>query len=228
MTVAIAIFISCYVALSIARRRRSYIAWAAILIALASGALHVEEIIPSINWNVLGIFAGTLFVAELFVLSKVPEAIATALVNRSSSVGMAFFWVIVFASVLSAFIENVAVTLIVAPIALELARKTSVSPVNAILAVAIASNLQGTATLVGDPPSMILGAAMKMNFLDFILYYMRDGSGELKPGIFWFVELGAVSSFFVLYHFFKFYSFSLNILFIVNKQNMYQNRPRAQ
>lgn len=200
---AIAIFIACYLTLSVARRRRSIIAWAAVVVALAAGAIHRDEIIPSINWNVLGIFAGTLFAAELFVISKVPEAIAESLVNRSKNVGIAFLWVVVFSSALSAFIENVAVTLIVAPIALEVARKSHVSPVKAILAVAIASNLQGTATLVGDPPSMILGAAMKMNFLDFIFYYFKNGSAELKPGIFWFVEIGAVSSLFVLYGFFR-------------------------
>jgi Na+/H+ antiporter NhaD/arsenite permease-like protein len=93
--------------------------------------------------------------------------------------------------------------LIVAPVAIQLARKAGVSPVPVIIGIAITSNLQGTATLIGDPPSMILGAAMKMNFMDFIVYPMRDGSGLFKPGIFWFVQIGAVVSLAVLFSFFK-------------------------
>jgi Na+/H+ antiporter NhaD/arsenite permease-like protein len=91
----------------------------------------------------------------------------------------------------------------VAPVALQLARKANVSPVPVIIGLAITSNLQGTATLIGDPPSMILGAAMKMNFMDFIFYRLRDGSGILKPGIFWFIQIGAIVSLAVLYSFFK-------------------------
>jgi Na+/H+ antiporter NhaD/arsenite permease-like protein len=97
----------------------------------------------------------------------------------------------------------VAAMLIVAPIALQLARKAGVSPVPVIIGIAVSSNLQGTATLIGDPPSMILGAAMKMNFMEFIVYPMRDGSGAVKPGIFWFVQIGAIVSIGVLFLFFR-------------------------
>ena len=147
----------------------------------------------------LGIFAGTLVLAELFIISKVPETIADLLINRSSNLGMAFLAIVAFTSFLSAFVENVAALLIVAPVAIQLARKAGVSPVPVIIGIAITSNLQGTATLIGDPPSMILGAAMKMNFMEFIVYPMRNGSGVIKPGIFWFVQIGAVVSLAVLF-----------------------------
>ncbi len=203
MTAAIVIFLAVYVGLVVVRTRRSLVTWGGIAVALVLGSLRFGEIVPNISWNVLGIFAGTLLVAELFIISKVPETIADTLINRSPNLGIAFFAIISFTSVLSMFVENVAATLIVAPVALQLARKAGVSPVPVIIGLAISSNLQGTATLIGDPPSMILGAAMKMNFLDFIFYRMRDGSGIMKPGIFWFIQMGAVVSLIVLYFFFR-------------------------
>jgi Na+/H+ antiporter NhaD/arsenite permease-like protein len=203
MLVAIILFIAVYAGLVIFRHHRAHVAWAGIALAILLGALRIREIVPSVNWNVLGIFAGTLILAELFIISKVPETIADILINRSRNLGMAFLAIVAFTSALSMFVENVAAVLIVAPIAIQLARKARVSPVPVIIGIAITSNLQGTATLIGDPPSMILGAAMKMNFMDFIVYPMRDGSDLIKPGIFWFVQIGAVVSLAVLFFFFK-------------------------
>jgi Na+/H+ antiporter NhaD/arsenite permease-like protein len=200
---AVIVFLCVYIGLVLIHGRRWLVTWAGGAVALLLGALAPREIIGSINWNVLAIFAGTLILAELFIISKVPEAIADMLINRSANLGLAFLSIIAFTSLLSAFIENVAAVLIVAPVALQLARKAKVSPVPVIIGLAITSNLQGTSTLIGDPPSMILAAAVKLNFMDFILYRMRDGSGALKPGIFWFVQLGAIVSIGVLFYFFR-------------------------
>lgn len=200
---AVIIFLAVYVGLVATRRHRALVAWAGIVVALLAGALRFREIVPSINWNVLGIFAGTLVLAELFIISKVPETIADILINRSANLGVAFIAIIAFTSLLSIFVENVAAALIVAPVAIQLSRKAGVSPVPVIIGIAITSNLQGSATLIGDPPSMILGAAMKMNFMDFIFYRAGGGTGSVKPGIFWFVQIGAVASIGVLCLFFK-------------------------
>ncbi len=158
--------------------------------------LFLGDVPHFINWNVIGIFAGTLVLAEIFILSKVPVLLADILVNRSKSVGMAILWVCALASFISAFVENVATVLIVAPVALALAKKLKVSPVPFLIGLAISSNLQGTATLIGDPPSMILAGNLRMNFNDFFVF-------QGKPGIFFAVELGAVFSFIVLYLFFR-------------------------
>lgn len=191
---ATAIFLLVYVGLVIGKRYRPLIVWAGILLALAARVLEPGEIFHGINWNVLGIFAGSLILAELFLVSRLPETIADILINRSPNLGIAFLSIIIFTSVLSSFIENVATVLIVAPIAIQLARKVDVSPVPVIIGLAVSSNLQGTATLIGDPPSMILAAARGMNFLDFFWY-----GGKI--GIFFFVEIGAIFGFAVLFLF---------------------------
>lgn len=152
----------------------------------------------AINWNVIGIFAGTLLVAEVFIYSRVPAVMSDWLIAKSPNVCWAILGVCFLSSFISVFAANVATVLIVAPIAIELAKKLDVSPAPFLIGIAIASNLQGTATLIGDPPSMILAARYKMNFLEFFLH---DG----HMGIFWAVQFGALASFGVLYLMFRKY-----------------------
>jgi len=152
----------------------------------------------SINWNVMGIFAGTLLVAEAFIYSRVPALCADLLIDRSPNVGWAILAVCGLSSALSAVAENVATVLIIAPIAMALARKLKVSSAPFLIGVAISSNLQGTATLIGDPPSMILAAHFQLNFNDFFWLHGR-------PGIFFAVQAGSVAGFVVLWLVFRRY-----------------------
>ncbi len=146
----------------------------------------------------MGIFIGTLAVADVFMKSRVPAYIAEIIVDRAKNTCQAILFICLLTGFISAFVENVATVLIVAPIALSLAKKLKMNPTNMMIAIAISSNLQGTATLIGDPPSMLLGGFAKMNFMDFFFY-------QGKPSIFFAVELGAVASFFILYFVFRNY-----------------------
>lgn len=163
---------------------------------LLARVTHPHHLLEDINWNVLGIFAGTLVVVELFIYSRVPVLLSGLLIKRSATVGIAALSVCGISGLLSAFMENVATVLIVAPVALELARRLRVSPVPFLIGLAISSNLQGTATLIGDPPSMILAGYYRLGFNDFFFFQGR-------PGIFFAVELGALASFGVLWLFFR-------------------------
>lgn len=186
------LFLVTYAAIVGIKYYKSQILWAGIAVAIALGLVRTPAMISDINWNVMGIFAGTLILSEYFVLSHVPDAISTWLIRRTRTVGMAFLLVCAFASFLSIFIENVATVLIVAPIMIGLSKRIGVSPVPGMIGIAISSNLQGTATLIGDPPSMILANYMHMNFNDFFVY-------QGKPGIFFAVQLGAIGSMLFLY-----------------------------
>ena len=73
-----------------------------------------------------------------------------------------------FAGIISAFIDNVATVLMVAPVALNISKKLKASPVPSIIAISISSNLQGAATLVGDTTSILLGGHANLNFGFFI------------------------------------------------------------
>jgi Na+/H+ antiporter NhaD/arsenite permease-like protein len=202
----IGIFVLSYIGIIIFSRKKTYFAGIGALLLIMSHGLFEHPsavelfrfVTHAINWNVLGIFMGTLLIADAFIESEVPVLIAHGLVNRARNVGMAMLAVCVLTSFLSAFIENVATVLIVAPIAIAIARRHDMSPVPFMVGLAVSSNLQGTATLIGDPPSMILAGYMRINFNQF---FVLKG----KPSIFFAVQVGALISFFILYLFFRRY-----------------------
>ena len=107
------------------------------------------------------------------------------------NVQMAAVALALFAGVISAFVDNVATVLMIAPVALAICQKLNTNPVPFIIGIAVSSNLQGAATLVGDTTAIMLGSYADMSFLDFFWY-------QGKPGIFFAVELGAVISAFIL------------------------------
>ncbi len=136
-----------------------------------------------INWNILLIYVGSMTIASLFIYSKVPARIADGLVSVSKNTGIAVVLILAMTGIISIFVENVATVLVMAPIALALSRKLKLNPVPFLIGLAVMSNLEGTATLVGDPPSMIFASYAHYNFNDF---FIKDG----KLSIFFVIQAG--------------------------------------
>ncbi|MFA5200158.1 MAG: SLC13 family permease [Candidatus Omnitrophota bacterium] len=197
-TTALAVFLLAYILFILLPKRRTIVALAGSLFLVLSQAVSLKEAFLSVNWNVMGIFVGTLVLADVFMQSRVPAYIAEVVVDRAKNTAWAILFICILSGFISAFVENVATVLIVAPIALALAKKLKINPTNMMIAIAVSSNLPGTATLIGDPPAMLMGGFAKMNFGDFFFY-------QGKPSIFFAVELGALASFFVLYFIFRDY-----------------------
>ena len=192
-------FVLVYIYIAFGSRFRGAVVWAGAGFSVGIAAIFgltvdIVTLLHMVNWNVLLIFSGILFTAEVLIDAGVPAHLAGRIIAMSKNYGWAALLICGLSSVISIFVENVATVMIVAPIALEVSRRHKANPVILLIGIAIASNLQGTGTLVGDPPSMILAASENMGFNDF---FVMNG----KPGIFWAVQLGAVASFFVLYHF---------------------------
>ena len=118
-----------YGALLFWKSRRTEALWVGVLALLVGKVLGPGEAITAVEWNVMGIFAGILLLAESFADSGVPLRIADQLIDRSKTIGMAILWICLFSGFVSIFVENVATVLIVAPVALETARRAKVSPV---------------------------------------------------------------------------------------------------
>jgi len=194
--VSLIIFLASYLLFIFLPKKRTQVAVIGAFLLILTQTLSLSEAFSAINWNVMGIFVGTLFLADIFMESRMPAYIAEVIVDKARNTGWAILFICLFTGFISAFVENVATVLIVAPIALALARKLKINPVNMMIGIAISSNLQGAATLIGDPPSMLLGGFAKMNFIDFFFY-----KGRLS--IFFAFELGALVSFLVLYLIFR-------------------------
>lgn len=218
-TFVLVVFLVAYIGFALFSERRSWIAVGAALLLVLSGAIAAnaglsggwavraaagfryafagaDGAAPLVNWNVMGLFFGMLVLAELFLESKAPAVIAEAMLSRFSSARTAMIALCALAGLISIGVENVAVVLLFAPIALALAKKLDTSPVPLLIGISICSNVQGTATMIGDPPSMILAGEMKMGFFDFFIYHGR-------LGIFFAVEVGAIVSLLVLGFFFR-------------------------
>ena len=194
--ISLVVFIIAYLLFVTLPRRRSLVAVSGAILLIFAQVLSFKQAFWAVNWNVMGIFLGTLVVADVFMESRVPAYIAEIIVDKAPSTAWAILFICMLTGFISAFVENVATVLIVAPIALSLAKKINLNPVNLMIGISISSNLQGAATLIGDPPSMLLAGFAKMNFMDFFFYKGR-------PSIFFAVELGAFVSFLVLYFIFR-------------------------
>ena len=191
MIYAILLFAVTYILMLTFSRYRPYIALGSAAIFIITGMLPLRDIAGSVDFNVLLMIAGTMGLVQLFIDSRMPALLADLVMEKVPNVQMAAVALALFAGVISAFADNVATVLMVAPIALEICRKLKTNPVPFIISVAVSSNLQGAATLVGDTTAIMLGSYADMSFMDFIVY-------EGKPGIFFAVELGAAASALIL------------------------------
>ena len=196
MIPAIILFAVTYVLMLVFGKFRPYIALASGLVFIVSGMLPLEQVFGTIDWNVILMIAGTMGLVSLFTESKMPALLADVIIEKVSNVRAAAVALSLFAGIISAFVDNVATVLMVAPVALAICRKQNTNPVPFIIAVAVSSNLQGAATLVGDTTAIMLGSALDMSFLDFFWY-------QGKPSIFFAVELGAVLSALILFFLFR-------------------------
>lgn len=154
------------------------------------------DALKEIDWNVIMMIAGTMGTVYFFIESGMPQLMSDILVSRMPSVKWVVVSLSLFAGIVSAFVDNVATVLMIAPVALAFCRKLNISPVPSIICIAISSNLQGAATLVGDTTSILLAKAANLDFSDF---FADDG----RLGMFFVVEAGAIVSAFIILFMFR-------------------------
>lgn len=195
-TLALILFAAAYVLILLLPKYRWLTALGAAGLFLATGVLTPAQAAGAIDWNVLLTLLGMMGLVSLFVRSGAPAFLADALAGRLPSAKWVFVVLALLAGLVSAFIDNVATVLMVAPIGLAVAKRLGISPVPAVLAIAVSSNLQGAATLVGDTTSILLGGSLGMEFTDF---FAMDG----RPGMFFVVQAGALVTVPVLLYLFR-------------------------
>ena len=195
-TIALILFILMYAFMIIFSSKREYIALFTALLFIILGILPVNNIVSAIDFNVILMMLGTMILVYYFIDSKMPAKIADFLLDVSPSVKWVTILMSAFAGLISAFIDNTATVLMIAPVGLAVCKRLKINPVPMILAIAVSSNLQGAATLVGDTTSIMLASYANMNFNDFFIL-----NGKLS--IFFAVELGAIASLFALFFIFR-------------------------
>ena len=196
MIYAIILFALTYVLMLSFSKYRPYIALASGVIFVVTKMLPVTQVLESLDFNVLLMIAGTMGLVALFIESKMPALLADMIMDKVPNVQMAAVALALFAGIISAVVDNVATVLMIAPVALEICKKLKTNPVPFIIGIAVSSNLQGAATLVGDTTAIMLGSALDMSFMDFFWYKGR-------PSIFFAVEMGAIFSALILAYVFR-------------------------
>lgn len=177
--------------------RKAWFTLATAAIITAIGVVSPATVFGElINWNVLLIYIGSLIIADLFIYSRVPSHLADHIVDRAPNLGWAVVFILIMTGLLSAFVENVATVLVMAPIALALSDKMKVDARYFMMGLAVMSNLQGTATLVGDPPSMIFAGFAGYSFNDF---FFKDG----RLSVFFAVQVGMIVGAAFFYFFYR-------------------------
>ncbi|HCX08465.1 MAG TPA: arsenic transporter [Acholeplasmatales bacterium] len=185
MILALILFIITYLLMMIFSTKREIIVIISSILFTLLGIINFKEAITAINYDALLIIIGTMGIVGFFIESKMPCLMADYLLTKVTDTKWAIVVIAMLAGIVSAFVDNVATVLMVAPIGLAICKKLNISPVNALIAISVSSNLQGAATLIGDTTSIILGSYANMNFVEFFFV-------EGKPSIFFAVELGAI------------------------------------
>ncbi len=162
----------------------------------SSYSYSLMDALGEIDWNVIMMIAGTMGTVYLFIESKMPQLMSDILISKMPNIKWTIVALSLFAGIVSAFVDNVATVLMIAPVALAFCKKVNISPVPSIVCIAISSNLQGAATLVGDTTSILLAKQANLDFSDFFV-----DSGRV--GMFWVVEAGAIVTAFILLFMFR-------------------------
>ena len=169
--VAITIFALTYLLVIADRINRSIIALLGAGLMVVSGVLSQDEAIRGIDFNTIALLTGMMVLVAVSRRCGMFEYFAV----WSAQKGRAQPWAILamlslVTAVVSAFLDNVTTVLLVAPVTLEIARHLEAPPYPFLFAEVFASNIGGTATLIGDPPNIIIGSAANLSFNDFVVH----------------------------------------------------------
>jgi Na+/H+ antiporter NhaD/arsenite permease-like protein len=170
-TLAVVIFVCALALIAVEWVHRTKVALAGAALMILLGVLDQEGAIEAIDWATLGLLAGMMVIVGLTEPTGVFTflALRVAQLSRGRPIALIFLLALV-TGVLSAFLDNLTAILLIVPITLLIADLLRISPVPLVLTEVIASNIGGTATLIGDPPNIMIGTAREeLSFVDFIV-----------------------------------------------------------
>lgn len=178
--VILLVFVACY-SLALSRKVKiAYTSLGASALLLVLGYLKVEDaIFKAIKWDVMGIYWGFMMVSFVFVRSRMPDLIANKVLTKVKVEKYVIVSLCAITAFLSAFMENVGVVLIMAPVAIAITRQIDSPLFPYLISIAISSNVVTTVTMIADPPPIILAMETGMKPLDFYWFEGRPGLGTL-------------------------------------------------
>lgn len=172
MELATGIFLLTYALIVAEKLPRTAVALAGGLAMILLGLETQEQGLHHVDFNTLGLLIGMMIIVGIIRKTGVFEYLALTSVRLAKGRPLALLvYLSLLTAVASAFLDNVTTVLLVAPVTFTLCREMGINPVPFLISEIIASNIGGTATLIGDPPNIMIGSAVKeLSFLDFMLH----------------------------------------------------------
>lgn len=165
------ILILVYIFLILDKLPRVVVALLGAGILLIGKSLTQEEAFHFIDLNVIFLLVGMMIIVNILKETGVMKWLAIFTVKKVNGSGiLMLIYFSVLTAVISALLDNVTTVLIVGAVTIQITRDLKINPIPFLVSEAIASNVGGTATLIGDPPNIMIGSAAKLSFLDFIIH----------------------------------------------------------
>ncbi len=169
MIIGLSIFIICFVLITLEKINKTIVSLLGAVIFIILGIIGQDAAFEEIDWNVIFLLIGMMVIVGITKNSGIFQytAIKTAKAVNGEPVRILILFSFISA-LFSAILDNVTTVMILTPVIILVAVELGVSPVPFVISCAIASNIGGTATLIGDPPNIMIGSAADLGFLDFL------------------------------------------------------------
>jgi Na+/H+ antiporter NhaD/arsenite permease-like protein len=169
VAVAVGIFVAALALIASERVHRTKVALVGAILVILTQTIDQEHAIEAVDWNTIGLLAGMMLIVRLTETTGVYTYLAIRAGQLSRGRPLAVVLALAGATaLLSAFLDNLTTVLLMVPITFLLADTFDIDPIPLVLIEVIASNIGGTATLIGDPPNIIIAGATDLSFVDFL------------------------------------------------------------
>jgi len=167
---AIAVFIGVYVFIILEKIHRMVAAFCGAALVVVAGILTPAKALTYIDFNTIGLLTGMMIIVGITRRTGFFEYLAVKAAKSAGGEPLRILAALALVTaVLSAFLDNVTTVLLIVPVTFAISHQLKINPLPFLIMEIIASNIGGTATLIGDPPNIMIGSATGLGFLDFIL-----------------------------------------------------------
>ncbi len=171
MTLTVSFILIAYILIALERWHRTTVVFFFASLAVVIGLITPHEAWEAIDYNTLGLLLGMMIIVNIMKQTGIFRYMALQSVKLSQgNIFKLFFMITAITWLASAFLDNVTTVMLITPISLFIAEMIGISPYPFFIGEIIASNMGGTATLIGDPPNIMIGSAAGLSFFDFITH----------------------------------------------------------
>ncbi|GBF35271.1 Na+/H+ antiporter NhaD type [Desulfocucumis palustris] len=164
------LFLATYAMIMLEKIHRTVVALAGAMIVIIAGIISQEKAVEYVDFNTIGLLIGMMIIVGITRHTGVFEYMAVyAAKAAKGEPAQIMISLATITAITSAFLDNVTTVLLIVPVTFAIAKQLEINPIPFLIAEVVASNIGGTATLIGDPPNIMIGSATGLGFMDFVI-----------------------------------------------------------